>query len=201
MAGDKKLDIGRRRLLAATAAVGGVGVVGAAVPFVASMLPSERAKAAGAPVEVDLTKIPKGQVITVAWRGKPVWVVNRTKEMLASLKKADSLVVDPNSNVPQQPPYCKNEYRSIKPEWSVLVAICTHLGCIPNPVYTEGKASGLGANWPGGYLCPCHGSEYDMAGRVFKDKPAPINLLVPPYEFLSDTKLLIGEHEEKKEGA
>lgn len=196
---EKKMDCGRRRLLVATAAVGGVGAVAAAVPFVASMMPSERAKAAGAPVEVDISKLQLGQMMTVAWRGKPVWIINRSPEMLASLKKADALVSDPNSEEPQQPAYCKNETRSIKPEYMVVVGVCTHLGCSPGEKFEEGAASGLGADWPGGFLCPCHGSTFDLAGRVFKNKPAPINLEVPPYEYLSDAKIVIGEH--KKKGA
>ena len=197
MACDEEVNCGRRRLIVATAAVGGVAGVATAVPFVASMMPSERAKAAGAPVDVEIGKLGLGQMMTVAWRGKPVWIINRTPEMLASLKKADALVSDPNSEVPQQPPYCKNETRSIKPEYMVVIGICTHLGCSPGEKFQTGAASGMGPNWPGGFLCPCHGSTFDLAGRVFKDKPAPINLEVPPYRYLSDTKIVIGEDEKK----
>lgn len=197
MGGEEEVDCGRRRLVVATAAVGGVAGVVTVAPFVASMMPSERAKAAGAPVEVDISKLALGQMMTVAWRGKPVWIINRTPAMLASLKEADALVSDPNSEKPQQPAYCKNETRSIKPEYMVVIGICTHLGCSPGEKFQPGAASGLGPNWPGGFLCPCHGSTFDLAGRVFKDKPAPDNLEVPPYRYLSDAKIVIGEDEKK----
>lgn len=193
MASEQKVDCGRRRLIVATAAVGGVAGVVTAVPFVASMMPSERAKAAGAPVEVDLSKLALGEMMTVAWRGQPVWVINRTPEMIASLKATAPLVSDPHSDKPQQPSYCKNETRSIKPEIFVAVGICTHLGCSPSEKFETGAASGIGPNWPGGFLCPCHGSTFDLAGRVYKDKPAPTNLVVPPYMYLSDNKIVIGE--------
>jgi ubiquinol-cytochrome c reductase iron-sulfur subunit len=172
--------------------MGGIAGVAVAVPFVMSMTPSARARAAGAPVEVDISKVEPGMMITVEWRGKPVWIVHRTPEMLATLPKIDSEVADPKSRVDQQPDYCRNEDRSIKPEYLVLVGICTHLGCSPSQKLTAGADSGLGADWPGGFFCPCHGSKFDLAGRVFKGVPAPINLQVPPYAYLSDTRLIIG---------
>jgi ubiquinol-cytochrome c reductase iron-sulfur subunit len=188
----QKVDARKRKfLIAATSAVGGVAVAGMAVPLVMSMLPSARAKAAGAPVEVDISKVEPGMLLTVEWRGKPVWIVNRTKEMLDLLGKHDDSLVDPNSEQPQQPAYCKNPTRSIKPEFLVAVGICTHLGC--SPTYRkEVGAADLGADWPGGFFCPCHGSRFDLAARVFKNVPAPINLLIPPYQYLSDSRLLIG---------
>lgn len=183
----------RRRLLAITSGLGIVGTAFAVTPFVLSMLPSARAKAAGAPVEVDISKIEPGQLLTVAWRGKPVWILNRTPEMLKSLTEDTQLLADPNSTVlSQQPPYAKNATRSIKPALLVLVGICTHLGCSPSQRLVAGAASGLGDGWPGGFLCPCHGSKFDLAGRVFKNVPAPINLEVPPYSYMSDTRINIG---------
>ena len=193
MSCDEKVDCGRRRLIVATATAGGVATVAAAVPFLASMAPSERAKSAGAPVEADISKLAPGQMMTVEWRGKPVWIINRTKEMLDSLKKANDMVSDPASDRDQQPEYCKNENRSIKPEIMVVIGICTHLGCSPTDKFKEGADSGISADWPGGFLCPCHGSTFDLAGRVFKNKPAPTNLEVPPHTYLSDTRILIGE--------
>ena len=187
------VDRGKRRfLVAATSAMGGVAGVAVAVPFVLSMNPSARARAAGAPVEQDISKIEPGMMITIEWRGKPVWIVHRTPEMLASLSKIDSEVADPKSSVKQQPDYARNEARSIKPEYLVLVGICTHLGCSPSQKLTAGAESGLGNDWPGGFFCPCHGSKFDLAGRVYKGVPAPINLEVPPYAYLSDTRLIIG---------
>src|SRR5512135_3521303 len=182
----------RRFLIAATTAVGGVAAVGTAVPFVMSMLPSERAKAAGAPVEVDISKVEPGMILAVEWRGKPVWVVNRTKEMLDMLSKHDDKLVDPTSEQPQQPAYCKNPTRSIKPQYLVAVGICTHLGCSPT-FRKDVAAADLGADWPGGFFCPCHGSRFDLAGRVFKDVPAPLNLEIPPHKYLSDSRILIGD--------
>ncbi len=193
MSKENKVDCGRRRLLVATAAVGGVGAVATLVPFVSSMLPSERAKAAGAPVEVDISKLEPGQMMTVEWRGKPVWIINRTKEMLATLPKLDGAVLDPKSEKPQQPTYCTNEHRSIKPEYMVAIGICTHLGCSPGSKFKSGTEEGMPGDWLGGFLCPCHGSTFDLAGRVFKSKPAPLNLEVPPHMYLSDTRLMIGE--------
>jgi ubiquinol-cytochrome c reductase iron-sulfur subunit len=190
---DSNVDRGKRRfLVAATSAMGGVAGVAVAVPFVLSMSPSARARAAGAPVEVDISKVEPGMMITIEWRGKPVWIVHRTPEMLASLAKIDSEMVDPKSAVKQQPDYARNEVRSIKPEYLVLVGICTHLGCSPSQKLAAGLDSGMGGDWPGGFFCPCHGSKFDLAGRVFKGVPAPINLEVPPYAYLSDTRLIVG---------
>ncbi len=193
MSVDQKMDCGRRRLLLATSAAGGAMTVAAAVPFVASLTPSERAKAAGAPVEADIGKLAPGEMMTVEWRGKPVWILHRTPEMLESLKKTDDKVSDPGSDKPMQPDYAKNEYRSIKPEYLVVVGICTHLGCSPSSKFKEGAESGISDDWPGGFLCPCHGSTFDLAGRVYKSKPAPDNLEVPPYKYLTDAKIVIGE--------
>jgi ubiquinol-cytochrome c reductase iron-sulfur subunit len=193
MSNQGKMDCGRRRLIVATAAVGGAGAVAALVPFVSSLLPSERAKAAGAPVEVDIGKLEAGQMITVEWRGKPVWIINRTKEMLETLPKLDGAVADPKSEKPMQPPYAQNEHRSIKAEYMVVVGICTHLGCSPSSKFKRGADEGMPADWLGGFLCPCHGSTFDFAGRVYKAKPAPTNLEVPPHVYLSDTRILIGE--------
>lgn len=193
MSTEGKLDCGRRRLIVATAAIGGAGAVTALVPFLSSMLPSERAKAAGAPVEVDVSNLGPGQMITVEWRGKPVWVFNRSSEMLETLSKLSEAVADPQSVAPQQPEYCKNETRSIKPNMLVAVGICTHLGCSPSSKFKAGAEEGMAADWLGGFLCPCHGSTFDFAGRVFKNKPAPTNLEVPPHTYLTDTRILIGE--------
>ncbi len=186
-------DLSRRRFLtAATTVVGGVGVAAALVPFISYMAPSDRAKAAGAPVEADISKIEPGEKITVLWRGKPVWVVRRTPDMLERLKKIGDRLRDPNSEVPQQPEYAKNVFRSRKPEYLVAVGICTHLGC--SPTYRpEVGPEDLGADWPGGFFCPCHGSRFDLAGRVFKNVPAPTNLVIPPYKYLSESLLLIGD--------
>lgn len=193
MADNDQLDKGKRRfLVAATSVAGGVATAAVAVPFVASMLPSERAKAAGAPVEVDLSALEPGQKMTVEWQGKPVWIVHRTKEMLAAVKADDDKVVDPKSKRSMQPDNAKNEYRSIKPEYAVLVGICTHLGCSPVDKF-QPQPEPFDADWKGGFYCPCHGSLFDLAGRVYKNKPAPDNLTVPPYKFLSDTKILVGE--------
>ena len=183
----------RRFLVTMSSAVGGVAALGVASPFVLSMMPSARAKAAGAPVEVDLSKVEPGMLLAVEWRGKPVWVVNRTKEMLDMLGKHDDRLVDPKSEQPQQPDYCKNPTRSIKPEVFVAVGICTHLGCSPNAVPAGTANPSLPADWPGGFFCPCHGSTFDGAGRVFKNKPAPTNLEVPPYRYASETRVVIGD--------
>lgn len=192
--GNQEVDKSKRRfLIAATSVAGAAGVAAVAVPFVASMLPSEKAKAAGAPVEVDISKIEPGAMITVEWRGKPVWVVNRTDEMLATLPQLEEELSDPKLEVAQQPDYCANPSRSIKPNLVVLVGICTHLGCSPSPrLETNGD---MGADWKGGFFCPCHGSKFDLAGRVFTGSPAPTNLVVPPHQYLSDTVLLIGADE------
>jgi ubiquinol-cytochrome c reductase iron-sulfur subunit len=183
----------RRFLVGATSVVGGVGAVAACVPFVMSMWPSERARAAGAAVEVDIGKLEAGQKIDVEWRGKVVWLIRRTPEMLASLPKLDSKLADPNSDAPQQPPYCKNQERSIN-RGPVLVAvgICTHLGC--SPTYRKEIApADLGPDWLGGFFCPCHQSKFDLSGRVYKGVPAPFNLVVPPHKYLTDTMVVIGE--------
>ncbi len=188
----QKVDTRKRKfLIAATSAVGGVAVAGVAVPLVMSMLPSARAKAAGAPVEVDISKVEPGMLLTVEWRGKPVWIVNRTPDMLELMAKHDDQLADPKSEMPQQPDYCKNANRSIKPEFLVAVGICTHLGCSPT-FRKEVGAADLGADWPGGFFCPCHGSRFDLAARVYKGVPAPTNLVIPPHQYLSDAKLLIG---------
>jgi ubiquinol-cytochrome c reductase iron-sulfur subunit len=167
--------------------------VAALVPFVSSLLPSERAKAAGAPVEVDIGKLESGQMMTIEWRGKPVWIINRTNDMLATLPKLDDQVADPKSDKPMQPPYAKNEHRSIKKEFMVVVGICTHLGCSPSAKFKKGADEGMPGDWMGGFLCPCHGSTFDFAGRVYKAKPAPTNLEVPPHVYLTDTRILIGD--------
>jgi ubiquinol-cytochrome c reductase iron-sulfur subunit len=183
----------RRFLIAATTVAGGVGVAAVAVPFLGSMMPSERAKAAGAPVEVDISKIEPGAMITVEWRGRPVWIINRTEEMLATLPKVEDELSDPGLKVPQQPAYCENPSRSIKPNLMVLVGICTHLGCSPSPKLQP--VGDMGASWKGGFFCPCHGSRFDLAGRVFNGSPAPTNLVVPLHKYLSDSLLVIGEDE------
>lgn len=190
---NKEVDRSKRRfLIAATTAVGGVAAAGVAVPFVGSMMPSERAKAAGAPIEVDVSKIEPGMMLSAEWQGKPVWVVHRTKDMLDRLPKNDANLADPKSDTPQQPEYCKNATRSIKPDFLVAVGICTHLGCSPTYRPEVGPAD-LGAEWNGGFFCPCHGSRFDLAARVFKGVPAPTNLVIPKHKYLSDSRLLIGD--------
>lgn len=192
------VDNGRRVWLITSAAMGGVGAAAVAVPFVSTFQPSERAKAAGAAVEVDVSVLQPGQKMVVEWRGKPVWVMRRTPEQLADLEKLDGGLADPASErtAYPTPEYAKNRHRSIKPEIFVAVGICTHLGCSPSDKFQAGPQPSLPDDWVGGYLCPCHGSTFDLAGRVFKNKPAPDNLEVPPHVYLSDTLLLIGE--EKK---
>jgi ubiquinol-cytochrome c reductase iron-sulfur subunit len=191
MSGNEVNPSRRRFLTAATTVIGGVGVGFALVPFISSMQPSAKARAAGAPVRADISKLELGQMIRVKWRGKPVWVVNRTKEMLDTLPTLDDQLRDPHSNESEQPDYAKNEYRSIKPEYLVLIGICTHLGC--SPTYRPDVApQDLGKDWKGGFFCPCHGSRFDLAGRVFKGVPAPLNLVVPPYRYLSDTEIEVG---------
>jgi ubiquinol-cytochrome c reductase iron-sulfur subunit len=190
---EQDTDQGKRQfLVAATTVAGGVAAGAAAVPFVASMLPSERAKAAGAPVEVDLGALAPGERITVEWQGKPVWVVRRTKDMLDTVRGNDDNVADPQSKKKMQPAYAANAFRSIKEEFLVVVGICTHLGCSPVGKFAK-QAEAFDPNWQGGFYCPCHGSLFDLAGRVYKNKPAPDNLVVPPYKYLSDTRILIGE--------
>ena len=187
-------DAERRKMVLLTAGAAGVAVAVVAVPLVSSFAPSERAKAAGAAVEADISDIAPGAVKTVEWRGKPVWVMRRTPEMLATLAAQDSQLVDPASNVKsQQPGYAQNPHRSINPEYFVAVGICTHLGCSPTAVAAGSANPSVGADWKGGFFCPCHGSTFDMAGRVFKNKPAPTNLEVPPHKYLAEGKLLIGE--------
>nr|WP_315465364.1 ubiquinol-cytochrome c reductase iron-sulfur subunit [uncultured Rhodoferax sp.] len=192
----KKLDSSKRTWLIATGCAGAVGGVSTAIPFVSTFQPSERAKAAGAAVEVDIAGLQPGEKVTVEWRGKPVWIVRRTPEQVAALAGSDALLADPKSErKPSEltPEYARNEGRSIKPEIFVAVGICSHLGCSPSDKFQPGAQPSLPDNWAGGFLCPCHGSTFDMAGRVFKNKPAPDNLEVPPHMFLSDSKLLIGE--------
>ncbi|MEC5386291.1 ubiquinol-cytochrome c reductase iron-sulfur subunit [Uliginosibacterium sp. H3] len=186
-------DCSRRNLIAATAVVGGAAGLGAAVPFALSFTPSERAKAAGAPVEADISALKPGEKMVVEWRGKPVWIIRRTPEMLASLKATDPLLADPESKRSEQPEYVKGDARSIKPEYLVCIGICTHLGCSPSDKLAPGAEGGMGADWHGGFLCPCHGSQFDLAGRVLKSMPAPDNLPIPPHKYLSDSKILIGE--------
>lgn len=192
-------EIKRRRfLIMASGVVGGVGVAAAAIPFLVSLQPSARAKAAGAPIEVDISKVEPGQLITVEWRGKVCWVLNRTQPMLASLPKLDAKLADPNSNVPNQPAYCKNEHRSIKDNYWIAIGICTHLGCSPT-FRPEIAPADLGPDWLGGFFCPCHQSKFDLAGRVFKGVPAPTNLVIPPHKYVSDTKIVIGVGQDGKE--
>ena len=190
---DDANDPERRRWLMVTAGAGGVAAVATAVPFVSTFAPSERAKAAGAAVEVDISDIPPGGSKTVEWRGKPVWVARRTPEMLATLQGLDAELVDPKSLKDQQPDYARNEARSIEPEVFVAVGLCTHLGCSPTAVAQGSGNPSVGADWPGGYFCPCHGSTFDVAGRAYKNKPAPTNLEVPPHRYLSATRILIGD--------
>jgi ubiquinol-cytochrome c reductase iron-sulfur subunit len=188
-----EVDLKKRRFLtAATSIVGAVGAAYVAVPFVASMNPSAKARAAGAPVEADIGKLEPGQILRVKWRGKPVWIVKRTEKNLKDMETLNGSLADPNSEVPsQQPAYCQNPHRSIKPEILVAVGICTHLGC--SPTYRpEVAPADLGPDWKGGFFCPCHGSLFDLAGRVYAGVPAPTNLVIPPYHFLDDTTVLIG---------
>ena len=190
---DQEVDKGKRGfLIGATGVVGGIAAAATAVPFAGSMLPSERAKAAGAPVEADIANLAPGDMQIVEWRGKPVWILNRTKEMLEGITKSDSKVSDPKSSEPLQPEYAKNPYRSIKPEIAVIEGVCSHLGCSPQYKSVESKAD-MGQDWTGGFFCPCHGSKFDFAGRVFKGSPAPVNLKVPPYKFVGDAKIIIGD--------
>jgi ubiquinol-cytochrome c reductase iron-sulfur subunit len=192
---DDGVNTGRRRFLAAaTTVVGAAGAVGVAVPFVGSWNPSAKAKAAGAPVKWDISKIEPGQMVTVEWRGKPVYIVRRTKEALEAIKKVDGELKDPTSEKSNQPAYAKGEYRSIKEEFLVLLAVCTHLGCAPKYRPEVGSVT---TDWLGGFFCPCHGSKFDLAGRVFKNVPAPTNLDIPPYRYLSDSVIEIGVDQEK----
>ena len=193
---DSPVDSSKRTWIITSACAGAVGGVATAVPFVSSFQPSEKAKAAGAAVEVDISNLKQGEKLTVEWRGKPVWIIKRTPEQLKDLPTLDGELADPKSERhPDEftPPYARNENRSIKPDVLVVVGICTHLGCSPTDKFQAGPQPSLPADWKGGFLCPCHGSTFDMAGRVFKNKPAPDNLQVPPHMYLSDTKILIGE--------
>lgn len=191
------VNTGRRRfLVAATSVVGAAGAVGAAVPFVGSWFPSAKAKAAGAPVKVNVGKIQPGQQIVAEWRGQPVFIVRRTEEILANLEKVASSVSDPESKASVQPEYVDRKLRSIKPEILVLVGLCTHLGCSPS-FRPELAPADLGPEWVGGYFCPCHGSKYDLAGRVYKAQPAPLNLPVPPHSYESDNVIVVGVDQEK----
>ena len=187
------VDLKKRRLLTATTSVvGAVGVGFALWPFIASMNPSARARSAGAPVEADISKLEPGGLMRVSWRGKPVWIVRRTDQNVADLESLNAKLADPNSDAPQQPEYAKNIHRSLKPEFLVAVGICTHLGC--SPTYRPEMApADLGAEWKGGFFCACHGSKFDLAGRVYAGVPAPTNLVIPPYQFLGDTNIMIGE--------
>jgi len=193
---DQQIDNGKRTWIIASTCLGVVGTGAAAVPFVASFQPSERARAAGAAVEADIGGLKPGEKMTVEWRGKPVWIVRRTPEQLAELPKVDKELADPESkrtNFATTPEYARNDWRSIKKEYLVVVGICSHLGCSPSDKFALGAQPSLPDDWKGGFLCPCHGSTFDMSGRVYKDKPAPDNLEVPPYMYLSDSRLIIGE--------
>jgi ubiquinol-cytochrome c reductase iron-sulfur subunit len=196
LVGSQQIDSSKRTWLIASSCVGAVGVGAVAVPFVSTFQPSERAKAAGAAVEVDIGAMKPGEKLTVEWRGKPVWIVRRTPEQLADLTSLNGQLADPTSQrkpAELTPEYARNEGRSIKPEYFVAVGICTHLGCSPSDKFQPGPQASLPDDWKGGFLCPCHGSTFDFAGRVFKNKPAPDNLEIPPHMYLSDSKLLIGE--------
>ena len=193
---DQQIDGGKRTWLIASSCAGVVGAGFVAVPFVSSFQPSERARAAGAPVEADISALKPGEKMTVEWRGNPVWIIRRTPEQLAALSKLDGELADPNSDRNPEdltPPYARNVNRSIKPEILVAVGICSHLGCSPIDKFVPGAQPSLPSDWSGGFLCPCHGSTFDMAGRVYKNKPAPDNLRVPPHRYASDTRLVIGE--------
>ena len=192
MSDNQKIDKSRRNLVVATSVAGGAAAVGAAIPFVASMMPSERTKAAGAPIEVDIASIAPGELKVFEWRGKPVWVIRRTQDMVESLKKVVGNLTDPTSRSSLQPDYAKNDHRSLKPDIMVMEGVCTHLGCSPQMKPADAKAE-MGEQWAGGFYCACHGSKFDLAGRVFRGAPAPTNLPVPPHTFISDSTLLIGE--------
>lgn len=185
-----EIDQEKRKFLIATSAVGAVGCATAAVPFVLSMTPSERAKAAGAPVEVDVSKIAPGDMMISEYRGQPLWVIHRTDEQIAKLASHDAQLSDPDLEVPQQPDYCKNKDRAINPKYAVMLGTCTHLGCSPAQNFA------VTADWDGGFVCACHGSKFDLAGRVFKGSPAPTNLVVPKHQYLTETTLLVGEDKE-----
>lgn len=194
---DTTVDSSRRTWLITSCAMGGVGAAAVAVPFVASFQPSERAKAAGAAVEVDISGLAPGEKVTVEWRGKPVWIMRRTEAQLAALEQVEPQLADPESKRTAfpTPPYARNRHRSIKPEILVAVGICTHLGCSPGDKFTPGPQPSLPDDWQGGFFCACHGSTFDLAGRVFRNKPAPDNLEIPPHHYVSDTVLLVGEEQ------
>ena len=193
----EEVDTGRRHFLTvATVATGAVGAAFVAYPFLASWKPSARAKALGAPVEIDISKLEPGALLKVEWRGKPVWVLRRTEEMIAGLDEVQGLLADPDSEISEQPEYARNEVRAIRPEFLVVLGVCTHLGCAPIERFRAGDAE-LGADWPGGFYCPCHGSKFDLAGRVFKGVPAPTNLVVPPYAFVDDNHILVGQDQSR----
>lgn len=198
MSDNQPVDCSRRSWLIATCVAGGTAGVATAIPFVSTFQPSERAKAAGAPVEVDISGLKPGEKMVAEWRGKPVWILRRTPEMLASLKQTDAKVLDPDSKefyAAETPDYAKNEYRSRKEEYLVVVGICSHLGCSPSDKLQAGPQPSLPDDWVGGFLCPCHGSTFDLAGRVYQNKPANRNLDVPRYMFLSDTRIVVGKDE------
>jgi ubiquinol-cytochrome c reductase iron-sulfur subunit len=195
------IDKGRRQLLTAATTITGVaGVAFAAVPFLSSWKPSARAKALGAPVEIDISKLDPGAMLKIEWRGKPVLIVRRTPEMLKDLGDHDARLADPASDNSRQPDYAKNAARAIKPEYLVLVGVCTHLGCLPQNRFAPGASADgvLTADWPGGFFCPCHGSKFDLSGRVFAGVPAPVNLEVPPYSFADDAHIVIGQDQAKE---
>lgn len=190
------IDKQRRRFLTTAATVvGGMGAVAATIPFISTMTPSAKTKAIGGPVEVDISTLKPGDRIIEKWQGKPVWIIRRDEKTLSDLDALSTEVRDPQSEVKQQPPYAQNEYRSINPEYLVVIGLCTHLGCSPN-YFPADEQQDLGADWKGGFFCPCHGSRFDMAGRVYKGVPAPTNLVVPPHKFISDTRILIGDDSE-----
>ena len=190
---DNGIDKKRRHFLTAAATVvGGAGALATAIPFVSTLSPSAKTKAIGGPVEVDISKLKPGERMVEKWRGKPVWILRRSKESVADLSGMSDILRDPDSDVEQQPEYAKNTYRSVNPEYLVVVGLCTHLGCSPNYL-ASGEENDFGADWKGGFFCPCHGSKFDLAGRVFKGVPAPANLVVPKYQFTSETTILIGD--------
>ncbi len=188
------IDTNRRRFLTTTATVvGGAGAVATSIPFISTLSPSAKTKAIGAPVEVEIGELQPGKLKIVLWQGKPVWILRRDEKTLEGIKSLDADVRDPSSDEQQQPEYAKNEYRSVKPEYLIVLGLCTHLGCSPTFVEAEDGASHNLSGWKGGFFCPCHGSRFDLAGRVFKGVPAPRNLVVPPHMYLNDTKILIGD--------
>jgi ubiquinol-cytochrome c reductase iron-sulfur subunit len=195
---NKKVNLDRRRfLVTVTSVTGAIGVTSLSIPFVSSMLPSEKAKAAGASVQVDVSQVEQGKVLTTEWRGQPVWILNRSDSMIKSLESNPKKLSDPNLKVSsQQPKYCQNKTRSIKPNMLVIVGICTHLGCSPSPRLSP--KGDMGENWEGGFFCSCHGSKFDLAGRVFKGSPAPTNLVVPPHKYLNENTIIIGEDTKDK---